>query len=65
MGQLSSTLTMLCGLAENPGDAKQKAQIVKQDLFAMGTATTNKQGVQLLKYQQQAIQDMANFLISL
>jgi hypothetical protein len=30
MGQLSSTLTMLCGLAEKPGDAKQKAQIVKQ-----------------------------------
>jgi hypothetical protein len=65
MGQLSSTMTLLCGLAENPADAKQNSQIVKQDVFAMGTATTNKQGDQVLKYQQEAIQDLATFLKAL
>ncbi len=65
MGQLSSTMTLLCKLADRPEEAKQKAQQVKNDLFAMGTATTNKSGEDVLKYQQLAIQDLAVFLISL
>jgi hypothetical protein len=65
MGQLSSTLTMLSKLAEDPSEAKQNAQTVKNNLFAMGTATTNKEGCQVLKYQEQAVQDLAVFLKSL
>lgn len=65
MGQLSSTMTLLCKLADKPDVAKQKAQVVKQDVFAMGTATTNKAGSDVLKYQQLAIQDLAVFLKSL
>ena len=65
MGQLSVTLTTLSQLTENPKDAKQKAQDVKNDVFAMGTATTNKQGEQVLKYQQKALQDLAIFLTSM
>ncbi|KAL3933285.1 MAG: hypothetical protein SGBAC_010468 [Bacillariaceae sp.] len=65
MGQLSSTLTQVSALATNPAVAKDKAQIVKQDLFAMGTATSNKQGDAVLKYQKKAIDDLGVFLNSL
>ena len=65
MGELSSTMTLLSGFADDPAAAKQKAQVVKNDVFAMGTATTNKQGDLILKYQQQAIQDLVIFLKSL
>lgn len=65
MGQLSTTLTMLCQLADNPNLAKQKAQIVKQDIFAIGSATTNKNANDVLKYQQAALQDLAIFIKSL
>jgi hypothetical protein len=64
-GQLSSTLTSLANLADDPSDAKQKAQVVKQDMFNMGTATTNKQGDVVLQFQQQAVLDLALFLKSL
>ena len=59
MGQLSSTLTMLCG------DSKMKvalAQKVKQDLFAIGTATTQRQTEDILKYHALAIEDLTKFL---
>jgi len=65
MGQLSSTMTLLCKLTDRPEEAKQKAQIVKNDIFAMGTATTNKAAEDVIKYQQLAIQDLAIFLKSL
>jgi hypothetical protein len=65
MGQLSSTLTLICGLASNTNVAKEKAQVVKQDLFAMGTATTNRQPEVILKYQKKAVDDLANFLQTL
>ena len=57
MGQLSSTLTLICGLASNTQVAKEKAQVVKQDLFAMGTSTANKQPDIILKYQQKGNQE--------
>lgn len=65
MGQLSSTLALLEKLAENPALAKQKAQIVKQDIFAIGTAVTNKQGDGVLKYRALALEDLAVFLKAL
>lgn len=65
LGQLSYTLTQITGVASNPKLAKDKAQIVKNDLFAMGTANTNKNGDEVLKYQQKAIEDLAVFLKSL
>eukprot|EP00980_Cylindrotheca_fusiformis_P019367 scaffold6649_cov65-Cylindrotheca_fusiformis.AAC.4 len=67
LGELSSSLTMLSKLASNNNNnlAKEKAQIVKQDLFAMGTATTNKQAEAVLKYQKKALEDLAIFLSSL
>lgn len=65
MGQLSSTMTLLCKLADRPDEAKQRAQTVKNDVFAMGTATTNKSPDDVIKYQQLAIQDLAVFLKSL
>jgi hypothetical protein len=65
MGQLSSTLTALANLATDTSDAKQKAQVVKQDMFNMGTATTNKKGDVVLQFQQQAVLDLAIFLKSL
>ncbi|CAJ1932860.1 unnamed protein product [Cylindrotheca closterium] len=65
MGQLSATLTMITSLASDPKVAKDKAQTVKQDLFAMGTANTNKQGDVVLKYQKKAMDDLAAFLQSL
>jgi hypothetical protein len=67
MGQLSATLGLLVGLAEEGArdKAKQKAQKVKQDLFSMGTATTNRQTAEILKYQKLATEDLAVFLKSL
>jgi hypothetical protein len=62
MGQLSSTMALLEKLAKNPGVAKQNAQSVKQDIFAMGTAVTNKQGDAVLKYRSLALEDLATFL---
>ncbi len=62
MGQLSSTMALLEKLAKNPGVAKQNAQSVKQDIFAMGTAVTNKQGDAVLKYRSLALEDLAIFL---
>jgi len=58
-------MTLLCKLSDRPDEARQKAQIVKNDVFAMGTATTNKAGADVLKYQQRAIQDLEVFLKSL
>ena len=65
MGQLSSTMTLLCKLSDRPDEAKQRAQTVKNDVFAMGTATTNKSADDVIKYQKLAIQDLAIFLKSL
>jgi hypothetical protein len=81
MGQLSATLTMLVKVADNANNnnnanqaqaqaqAQQKLQKlsnqVKQDVFAMGTATTQRQAADILKYQQLAVQDLAVFLQSL
>jgi len=65
MGHLSSTMTLLCKLSDRPDEARQKAQIVKNDVFALGTATTNKAGADVLKYQQRTIQDLEVFLKSL
>lgn len=65
MGQLSYSLTQISQLASNPKVTKEKARIVKEDLFAMGTATTNKQADAVLKYQNKAIQDLASFLQTL
>jgi len=62
MGQLSSTMTLLT--KDNPG-AKSKAQLVKQDVFAMGTAATNKQGDQVMRYRQAALEHLADFIGSL
>ena len=59
MGELSSTLTLLCG----DDDAKIKlARKVKDDLFAMGTATTQRQQEAILKYHAAATIDLAKFL---
>lgn len=59
MGELSSTLTLLCG-----GDAAKTklARKVKEDLFAMGTATTQRQQDVILKYHAAATTDLAKFL---
>ena len=62
MGQLSSTMALLQKLAENPGLTKQNAQRVKQDVFAIGTAVTNKQADAVLKYRSLALDDLATFL---
>lgn len=59
MGELSSTLTLLCG--EDAAKTKL-ARKVKEDLFAMGTATTQRQQDAILKYQAAATRDLAKFL---
>ena len=59
MGELSSTLTLLCG----DDVAKTKlARKVKEDLFAMGTATTQRQQEVILKKHAAATKDLAKFL---
>jgi len=59
MGELSSTLTLLCG----DDAAKTKlARTVKEDIFAMGTATTQRQQEVILKYHAAATMDLAKFL---
>ncbi|KAG7365743.1 Dictyostelium Slime mold-like repeat protein [Nitzschia inconspicua] len=65
MGQLSATLTLLVKGASNPTTAQIKANALKQDVFAIGTATTQRQTADILKYQQRAIQDLEIFLQSL
>lgn len=64
-GQLSYSLTQISKLASNSKLSKEKAQIVKQDLFEMGTATTNKKPDLVIKYQKKAIEDLAMFLQTL
>lgn len=59
MGELSSTLTLLCG----DDAAKTKlARKVKEVLFAMGTANTQRQQDAILKHQAAATKDLAKFL---
>ncbi|KAG7351643.1 Dictyostelium Slime mold-like repeat protein [Nitzschia inconspicua] len=65
MGQLSATLTLLVKGASNPTAAQIKANALKQDVFAIGTATTQRQTADILKYQRRAIQDLEVFLQSL
>lgn len=65
MGQLSATLSLLVNMADNPAVAKAQAQKVKNDLFSMGTATTQRQGSDVLKYYQLATEDLATFLKAL
>jgi len=62
MGQLSSTMALLEKVTDNPSLAKQNGQKVKQDIFAMGTAVTNKQPDIVLKYRSLALEDLAIFL---
>ena len=59
MGELSSTMTLLCG-----DEAKKikLARKVKEDLFAMGTANTQRQQEAILKYHAAATKDLAKFL---
>eukprot|EP00536_Pseudo-nitzschia_multiseries_P016697 jgi/Psemu1/69953/estExt_Genemark1.C_12020006 len=59
MGELSSTLNLLAGT-----DARKTklARKVKEDLFGMGTATTQRQTDVILKYHSLAIKDLAIFL---
>mmetsp|Transcript_10053 Transcript_10053/g.29652 ORF Transcript_10053/g.29652 Transcript_10053/m.29652 type:complete len:288 (+) Transcript_10053:164-1027(+) len=59
MGELSSTLNLLAGT-----DARKTklARKVKEDLFGMGTATTQRQTDVILKYHALAIKDLAVFL---
>lgn len=59
MGELSSALTMLAG--GDPSKIKL-ARTVKEDLFGMGTATTQRQPETILKYHALAIKDVAKFL---
>ena len=63
MGQLSATLGLLEGLADNKDrGAKQGAQKVKQDVFAMGTGTTKGQASDISKNQELATEDLTLFL---
>jgi hypothetical protein len=50
---------------KNADLAKKNAQKVKNDLFMMGTATTQRQGDVILQYHQAAIKDLDTFLKSL
>ena len=59
MGELSSTMTLLCG---DDAVKTKLARKVKEDLFAMGTATTQRQQEAILKYHAGATKDLANFL---
>jgi hypothetical protein len=67
MGQTSATLTLLCnGIAsdQKKAVAQKAAQKVKQDLFAMGTATQQRNTNDIMKYQELAIQDFDAFVSS-
>lgn len=59
MGELSSTLTLLAG---TDAPKTKLARKVKEDLFAMGTATTQRQPDVIMRYHAKAIEDLANFL---
>jgi len=61
MGELSSTLTLLCG---DDASKTKLARKVKEDLFAMGTATTQRREDVILKYHEAATKDLAKFLES-
>jgi len=59
MGQLSRTLTDIVKLSPT---SKNKAQAVKNDVLAMGTATQQRQPTEIMKYQQLAIKDLTEFI---
>mmetsp|Transcript_11744 Transcript_11744/g.23847 ORF Transcript_11744/g.23847 Transcript_11744/m.23847 type:complete len:174 (-) Transcript_11744:139-660(-) len=59
MGELSSTLNLLAGTDVSKTKLARK---VKEDLFGMGTATTQRQTDDILKYHALAIKDLAIFL---
>ena len=59
MGELSSTLTLLCG---DDASKTKLARKVKEDLFAMGTANTQRQPEAILKNHAAATRDLARFL---
>lgn len=59
MGELSSTMTLLCG---DDVTKTKLARKVKEDLFAIGTATTQRQQEVILKYHAAATKDLVNFL---
>eukprot|EP00533_Pseudo-nitzschia_delicatissima_P013575 CAMPEP_0197270314 /NCGR_PEP_ID=MMETSP1432-20130617/6959_1 /TAXON_ID=44447 /ORGANISM="Pseudo-nitzschia delicatissima, Strain UNC1205" /LENGTH=310 /DNA_ID=CAMNT_0042735595 /DNA_START=149 /DNA_END=1081 /DNA_ORIENTATION=- len=59
MGELSSTLTLL---SKDDATKTKLARKVKEDLFAMGTATTQRQQDVILKYHAAATKDLSKFL---
>ena len=59
MGQLSRTLTDIVKLHPQ---TQSKAQQIKNDVFAMGTATQQRQPSEILKYQQLTIQHLTEFI---
>jgi len=62
MGQLSSTLTILAKYSGAGDIAMKRVQMVKQDLFEIGSGATLKKPGVVLKYRLKAIDDLNTFL---
>jgi hypothetical protein len=65
MGQLSATMTLIVKLSSNPEKSKVAAAKVKNDIFAVGAATTNKNGAAVLQAHKAATENLLVFLKTL
>ena len=62
MGQLSLTMTALAKVSSDPAKNDKKAKQVKQDVFAIGSAATNKDSKGALKAHEAATQHLVEFV---
>ena len=62
MGQLSLTMTALAKVSADPAKTDKKAKQVKQDVFAIGAAATNKDVKGALKAHEAATQHLVEFV---
>jgi hypothetical protein len=65
MGQLSETMTLIVKLSGDPEKSKLAAAKVKNDVFAIGAATSKKEGVAVLQAHKAATENIVAFLQTL
>jgi hypothetical protein len=65
MGQLNPTMTLIVKLSNNPEKSKAAAAKVKNDVFAIGAATSQKKGEAVLQAHKAATENLVAFLKTL
>ena len=65
MGQLGATMTLIVKLSSNPEKSKAAAAKVRNDVFAIGAATSRKEGVAVLQAHKAATENLVAFLKTL